>query len=130
MVAIIPANYMHVLIANIILPSTFSGYVQGILCLVVKNTLSYLDTLILHSFVLFPADNYLFSFQNTCLHPSERMPPQTTKEPTGPFDRDHLITHLKREAENSKVCIVHIQSTCIQYMYIICGTAMYAYIGV
>ncbi|XP_065885737.1 tropomodulin-1-like [Dysidea avara] len=40
---------------------------------------------------------------NTCLHPSERMPPQTTKEPTGPFDRDHLMTHLKQEAENSKI---------------------------
>jgi len=31
------------------------------------------------------------------------MPPQTTKEPTGPFDREHLMAHLKQEAENSKV---------------------------
>ena len=27
------------------------------------------------------------------------MPPQTQKKPTGPYDRQHLLDHLKKEAK-------------------------------
>lgn len=41
-------------------------------------------------------DNYL-------LPASDRLPPQTTRPPTGPLDRAHLLTHLRKEAEESTV---------------------------
>lgn len=49
---------------------------------------------------------YLCSFlflQNQLLPPSERLPPQTTKKPTGPYDKQKLNHHLKKEAVESKV---------------------------
>lgn len=40
---------------------------------------------------------------NELLPPSQRMPSQTEKETTGPLDRKHLLDHLKKQAQNSKV---------------------------
>ena len=41
--------------------------------------------------------------QNQLLPPSDRLPPHTRRKPTGPYDRKHLIDHLKQQAEDSKV---------------------------
>ena len=43
------------------------------------------------------------SLQNELLPASDRVPSQTTKKPTGPFDRKHLLNHLKTQAEKSTV---------------------------
>eukprot|EP00731_Ephydatia_muelleri_P029053 Em0020g697a len=40
---------------------------------------------------------------NQLLPPSERLPPQTTKKPTGPYDKQKLNDHLKKAAEMSTV---------------------------
>jgi tropomodulin len=40
---------------------------------------------------------------NTLLPASDRLPPQTAKKPTGPYDRQHLLEHLRKEAKASKV---------------------------
>ena len=34
---------------------------------------------------------------------SDRIPPQTRKKPTGPFDRGHLLQHLKTQAAESTI---------------------------
>ena len=41
--------------------------------------------------------------QNELLPASERVPAQTSKKPTGPFDRKKLLNHLKTQAEKSTV---------------------------
>ncbi|XP_019858876.1 PREDICTED: tropomodulin-2-like [Amphimedon queenslandica] len=40
---------------------------------------------------------------NELLPASDRLPPQTKKKPTGPYDRQHLLEHLRKEALASKV---------------------------
>ncbi|VDL74804.1 unnamed protein product [Nippostrongylus brasiliensis] len=43
-----------------------------------------------------------FDPDNTMLPPSQRCRDQTTKEPTGPFKRDHLLKFLEDKAKNEK----------------------------
>ena len=42
------------------------------------------------------------NFQNSFLPPSERMKPQTTKDPTGPFSRKKLLAFLEKKAKDEK----------------------------
>lgn len=41
-------------------------------------------------------------FQNSLLPPSQRCRDQTNKDPTGPFNRQHLLKHLEETAKNEK----------------------------
>ncbi|XGW19258.1 hypothetical protein V3C99_003244 [Haemonchus contortus] len=43
-----------------------------------------------------------FDPDNTMLPPSQRCKDQTTKAPTGPFKRDHLLKYLEEQAKNEK----------------------------
>ncbi|KAK5977956.1 Tropomodulin [Trichostrongylus colubriformis] len=43
-----------------------------------------------------------FDPDNAMLPPSERCRDQTTKSPTGPFKRDHLLKYLEEQAKNEK----------------------------
>ncbi|XP_074661359.1 tropomodulin-like isoform X2 [Tubulanus polymorphus] len=43
-----------------------------------------------------------FDPDNTYLPPSDRMKPQTTKEPTGPYDREKLLEFLEKKALEEK----------------------------
>lgn len=45
----------------------------------------------------------IVSFQNELLPASDRMPPQTSKKVSGPYDRKHLMDHLTKQAAQSKV---------------------------
>ena len=45
----------------------------------------------------------LGSAQNEMLPASDRMPPHTKKKPSGPYDRQHLLDHLKTQADNSTI---------------------------
>ena len=47
--------------------------------------------------------DFLFDTQNELLPASDRVPSQTKKKPTGPFDRKHLLNHLKSQAEKSTI---------------------------
>ena len=50
----------------------------------------------------------IFSYiQNDLLPASERLPPQTRKKPSGPYNREHLLEYLKKEA---KVILVSLLS--------------------
>ena len=42
-------------------------------------------------------------FQNELLPASDRLPPHTRKKPTGPYDRGHLLDHLKQQAAESNI---------------------------
>ncbi|XP_065063826.1 tropomodulin-2-like isoform X2 [Rhopilema esculentum] len=44
-----------------------------------------------------------FDPENELLPASDRAPNQTEKEPTGPYDRQHLLEHMKDEAVKSEV---------------------------
>lgn len=89
------------------------------------------------------------SIQNMLLPASDRIPPQTRKKPTGPFDRAHLLQHLKTQAAESTIGedyvpfvkktpketpaqVVHIHVNCAcpkyMYMYVHVYTCMYIYV--
>lgn len=54
----------------------------------------YIRFLIVNSFYII-----LSYIQNDLLPASERLPPQTKKKPSGPYNREHLLEYLKKEAK-------------------------------
>ncbi|VDP36568.1 unnamed protein product [Heligmosomoides polygyrus] len=49
-----------------------------------------------------PSNTPITVFQNSMLPPSQRCRDQTSKEPTGPFKRDHLLKYLEEKAKSEK----------------------------
>ena len=49
------------------------------------------------------------------------MPPQTTKQPTGPFNRDNLLSYLKQQAESSKVSTYNYSTYAYGEIFTICN---------
>lgn len=46
---------------------------------------------------------FVLVLKNELLPPAERQPNQTDKEETGPFNREHLLKHMAKEAIESTV---------------------------
>ena len=61
---------------------------------------SHRDTFFLYLYIL-------FFLQNELLPPSQCMPSQTLKMGMGPLDRKHLLDHLKKQAQVSKILNIY-----------------------